>query len=248
MPQTVAVDSGVDSGSGTACAPWIMGCDDGFEYYVKLVGRCQEQPPFREAEYVTGRLGQVLGAPVLDVAAVLVPAPIASLIASATARAITEQWAVGTKKTEITPETPATFPGLVSAQASEDVLRIVALHLWLAVGDHDSSGHNFFRRIPDDKLVTADHCTALAAALIGGGPQPVAAQDPGGLLTMQPWDDTVRNAVAAQVRAIARTELDALLSEFPDDPINPWLEPGKRPAVTDWIMARQIEVADVISS
>jgi hypothetical protein len=220
-----------------------MGCADGFEYYVKLVGRCQEQARFREAEYMTARLGQLLGAPVLEVAAVFVPGPIATM----TGLPVAEQWAVGTKKSEIVPETQGTFASTASAQSPEDLLRIAALHIWLAVSDHDNTGHNFFRRIPDGRLMTADHCSALAAAFAAGAPLPVAPSDPAGLLTIRAYDPAVRSAVAADLGAVSRPAVEAVVSEFPDDPQFPWLPVNERPSLVDWITARQPGVVGAIA-
>src|SRR5712691_3992473 len=105
----VAVGQGSDAGGG-ASKPWLFPCDDGNDYYTKLVGRCGEQPQFREAELVTSVVGVLLGVPVARAEVVLVPA----VIAASPGLGVNEQYAVGMLRINGTEEPAATFAALVA--------------------------------------------------------------------------------------------------------------------------------------
>jgi len=238
----IAVGTGVDGGvAATACRPWIFPCDDTRDYYTKMKGRCGEQDRFREAELVTSGVGALLGVPVGKATPVFVP----SAIAASTGLGIPEQWAVGMLKINGTEEPAATFPALVAAQSIEKRLAMVALHSWLAIGDHQP-GHNFFRDFDSGDLVSIDHCSALAPAFGGLPALPVTMIDPAALLAGIAPDDPARKTVADRVRGVQRSDLEAIVAGFPDDPAHPWLDTAARANLVQWILDRGGEVANGI--
>jgi hypothetical protein len=122
---------------------------------------------------------------------------------------------------------------------------MVALHSWLGVGDH-SPGHNFFRDFISNDLVSLDHASALGACFTGQPALPVGMIDPGQFLTAVAPDDPGRQVVANRVRSVQRSDLEAIMQAFPDDPANPWLDPAARANLVQWILDRGGEIADGI--
>lgn len=237
----IAIGQGVDAGGATASKPWVFPCDNGKDYYTKLVGRAGEQPQFREAEFVTSALGRLLRAPVAVAEAVFVP----SVIAASTGLGISEQWAVGMQRINGNEEPAATFGGLLALQSNDKRLAIVALHSWLVVGDH-SPGHNFFRDFVSNDLVTIDHATALAPFFAGQPALPAPIVDWGGLLAGIAPGDPSRKTVADLIRSIQRADLEAIVAGFPDDPAHPWLDTTGQANLVQWILDRGGEIADGI--
>src|ERR1700694_3924993 len=243
----IAVQEGVDSGSPTACPPWIFVADDALDYYTKLVGRCGTDAYFREAEFVASRLGECIGANVALASPIFIPAGLTAGLQLA-GIAVTEQWAVGLQRLPIEPAT-TTFQALVSRQQPDVLLSIVALHSWLGVGDHNNQGHNFFRHMVSDDLYSLDHCSALAgyfADPAGAIGQPPTIIDLGDLLHGVAPGEPSRKAVAHRVRQVNRSKIETILAPFPDDPQHPWLPAHLRPALADWLTYRQPLVADLI--
>jgi hypothetical protein len=236
-----AIDTGTDSGSGTQCPPWIFPCDDGHDYYTKLVDRCPA-PDFREAEFVTAQLGALLLAPVPVAEPVFVPAP----IAATTGLPVVEHWAVGMRRLNVDPEPPATHASLVARQTEYDRMAIVALHTWVDMGDH-SPGHNFFRNLDSDTLVSMDHCSALRGFFDGRPAIPVVLNDAGQLASTITANSHARVELADRVRSITDEQLAGITALFPTDPVHPWLDATRSSALVDWLVERRQEVADVIN-
>jgi hypothetical protein len=235
-----AIDTGADSGSGTQCPPWIFPCDDQQDYYTKLVGRCPA-PDFREAEFVTARLGELLRALVPAADGVFVPAA----IAQSTGLPVVEHWAVGMRRLPVDPEPQATHASLVAQQTEQDRTAIVAVHTWLDMGDH-SPGHNFFRNLDNGTLVSMDHCSALRAFFDGQAASPVNLIDSGNLCDGIAAGSLARTEVANRVRSVTQTELETIVAAFPDDPVHPWMDVSRRAALVTWLIERQEEVANVL--
>lgn len=235
-----AIDTGADSDSGTQCPPWIFPCDDGHDYYTKLVGRCPA-PDFREAELVTARLGAILLASVPVADAVFVPAS----ITGSTGLPITEHWAVGTRRLNVDPEPQATHGALVARQSDYDRLAIAALHTWVAMGDH-GPGHNFFRNLDTGRLVSMDHCSALRPFFDGQSTTPAVLNDAGQLCGGIAADSPARTQIIDHVRAVTAPQLTAIVDAFPDDPVHPWMDLTRRHALVAWLDERKEGVANVL--
>lgn len=157
-----------------------------------------------------------------------------------------EQWAVGSRSADLLLIPPPVWEGFVDSQEVSVRGAIVALHTWLDIGDH-APGHNFFRRLPEEELVTIDHCSGLASFLAGGDTA-VTLRDPAGLLhgvDVSKSGDIA--AVAAAVADITQGDLEGLVSDFPEDSLHPWFDTSQREKLVAWIVGRQAEVASVLT-
>lgn len=235
-----ADDTGADSASGTQCPPWIFPCDDGHDYYTKLVGRCPA-PDFREAEFVASRLGFLIGAPVPHAEVVHVP----QAIIDATGLGLAEQRTIGLRRLNVDPESQATHAALVAAQADIDLLAIVALHTWLEIGDH-SPGHNFFRNLDSGALVTMDHCSGLRPHLDRHPATPVTLLDLGDLVGAVASDSPARTEMRQRIVSVDQLKLREIVDEFPVGSITPWLDQTGSGELVDWLLNRRDPVAHLI--
>jgi hypothetical protein len=238
----VAIETGEDSASGSQCPPWIFPCDDDFDYYTKLVERCPA-PDFREAELLTAGLGELIEAPVPHAEPVFVSAA----IGASTGLGFSEQWTVGTRRLNVDPEPEGTHALLVARQTEANRLGIVALHTWVAMADHEP-GHNFFRNLDDDSLVTMDHCSSLRPFFDGQPANPVLPMDLGNLLYGIAPDSPARTEVALRVRRVTLKDLKSLVATIPDDTNHPWLGVDRRGALAIWLASRRKGVANAICS
>jgi hypothetical protein len=240
----MAVEEGKDSGSTTACPPWVFPCEDSLLYYTKLIPRCREHARFRESEYMTAGIGALLDAPVPRAAAVFVDAR----IASAPGLGVPEQWGVGLQQLSADPFAGPDFPAFVRAVGVDQRLRIVAVHTWLEISDHDTNGHNFLRGGSD--LYSIDHCTALSRILgdVEAPAAPVVLTDPGSLLDGIAANEPARERLKERILSIRREQIEQITGLFPDDPVHPWISEEHRARLVDWIIARQGDTASAIAS
>lgn len=246
VKRVAAIDTGTSSKSGTSCEPWIFPADDRKDYYTKFAGHCSPSH-FRESELLAAGIGSLLTAAVPPASAVWVPAILATGVQFTSGARIDEQWAVGTEALPVLPVIRgASFRNFVARSSPEDRATIVALHTWLAIGDHLSDGWNFFENQATGQLMSFDHASGIAGFFAGQPALPLALNDPGDLLEGIPAGDYPRQVARQRVLAVSRHEVESLIAYFPDDAGHPWLDSPRWPDLVAWIMDRQPEVANVL--